>query len=97
MKFIEKLKCKAASKKDLNKYYQSLPKEELIKRKSAQRNLYLTTTFCWVFALIATVVAAKMSDVLLVLYVGLVMSLLITTWVDYKGRVSLIDRIIKTK
>jgi len=97
MKIISRQKCAISSKEGLRSYYQRLSKEELEKRKSSQLNVFLTTSLAWVTSLIAVIVAAKISFPLIILYFGVIISLLITTRIDYRQRISLIDDALRVK
>jgi|GEM_PF-4572256 len=97
MNLISQLKCAFTTKQSAEDYYANLTKEELEKRKASQLKIYLSTSVTWVTAMIATVIAAKMNIPVLILYVGVIIALLLTTFIDYRKRVQLIERIIKSK
>ena len=97
MNFVKKLKCSIYSKQNLRFYYESLSKEELANRRSSQLNFFITTNLAWIFSFVTILIASKMSPPLIILYAGVIISLLISTWTDYKRRVSLIDEILKSK
>ncbi|MEO1051859.1 MAG: hypothetical protein AAFX87_14610 [Bacteroidota bacterium] len=97
MKFYSKIKCSLKANGNLSDYYAKLSKEELLSRKSNQKNIYLTTTIMWVSALVITVLAAKMSLPILILYSGAVIATVIASWAEYRKRMALIDRFLNAK
>lgn len=78
-------------------YYQKLSKEELMERKKSQTRIYLSTSVAWLAALLMTLYAAKMDPELIILYSGVVVSLLITLFADYRKRIKLINDLIDKK
>ncbi len=96
MRIARSLKCSFRSDNPAINYA-SLTEEELKRRRSSLLNLYLTSSILWSVALIITLITAKMSMPIIILYVGVIISLLLTSWIDYRRRVSLIDQHLKKR
>ena len=58
---------------------------------------YISVSLGWSTALVITIIAAKMSRTLLILYTGVVLVLLINTFMDYKRKAKKINKIIREK
>ena len=97
LRIFNRLKCTLANKQTLRSYYEGLSKEQLKARKKSTLNTYLATSIAWSSALLTIAIVAKMGVPLFILYVGVTISLLITTWTDYRHRISLINQILKSK
>ena len=97
MEFITKIKCAFTSRQSLKDYYHSLSTPALLARKKTLLTTYLVTSLAWSSTLLVTVFAAKISGALLILYAGVVLYLLITTFIDYRNRLKVIDKIIASR
>lgn len=58
---------------------------------------YISVSLGWSTALVITIIAAKMSGALLILYTGVVLVLLINTFMDYQRKAKKINKIIREK
>lgn len=97
MNIISRIKCSINAKQDLRSYYESLSEQELKKRRSSLLMVFIATNLAWIFSFITILLSVRMDPPLMVFYGGVIISLVILSWGDYRRRVSLIDEILKSK
>ena len=97
MTFLSKLKCAVTSKVSLKEFYTKLSVKELKDRKSYHFSVFLTMSLVWILTFATIVWAASLDMPLTILYGGIVLSTIISLWVDYRKKVKLIDDLLKSR
>jgi hypothetical protein len=97
MNQLQKIKCALTSRMTIREYYTSLPTSTLESRRKTLWQSYTISGALWTLACLLTLIFAKMSTPVIILYSGVKISLCITLYTDYSNKKKLIDRIIQSR
>ena len=97
MTFLGKIKCAINNKQSLADFYQGLSREELEARKPYHLKIFITMSLVWGVTFVFTAWGTNMKMPLVLVYLGTVISTIITLWVDYRKKIKLIDKLLQSK
>ena len=78
-------------------FYSDLPDHKLVERKTYHLKVFLSFCFVWILSWCIMVSVAEMDVPLALLYSAAILGTIVSLWADYKNKIKLINKILKSR